>query len=589
MANYQYPRKVTDKNNFKVIFPSLALEWDHNKNKLKPDYVHPIANKLVWWLCKNGHSWQQRICNRAKGTQKCARCSGRIPTNSKNLKTDFPEIFNQWDYKKNNDLDPLKIAPGSPKKVWWKCKKNHSWKASIYRRTVDNNGCKKCLLKLESFFIKDNNPEIFKEIHPTKNKFDISKLTVGSGKPIWFKCSRGHEWKTTINVRRKQSSGCRKCFNESKSVENIIKEKKFHLLLKENRLSNLYPILSKYWHPTLNKGLMPIHVSAYLKKKIWWKCDEGHNYQQNIASKRVLFEKNNKIICPICTGKILIYEKSLEYKNKKVASEWDYKKNKIKASEIFYQKSRQNYWWKCKYGHTWQTTVYHRTVSKSDCPSCKINSSLPEIRIYSELVTLFKNVRHRYYYDKNFEIDIFLPDQKIAIEYDGWYFHKNKYKKDVIKNNKIRNYDLKLIRVREEGLIPIDNSELYVGKKGLTKEDLNKIIIKINSFGFTNSKTKEYIKQKKFTNDELYKKIQYFLPAPPYNESFQARFPEIAKEFDLIKNAPLKPEHYRPFSAKRVWWKCKRSHSWNVDIANRTFNKSNCPTCYNLSRKSGLQ
>jgi len=53
---------------------------------------------------------------------------------------------------KNNDLDPLKIAPGSPKKVWWKFKKNHSWKASIYRRTVDNNGCKKCLLKLESFF-----------------------------------------------------------------------------------------------------------------------------------------------------------------------------------------------------------------------------------------------------------------------------------------------------------------------------------------------------------------------------------------------------------------------------------------------------
>jgi len=90
--------------------------------------------------------------------------------------------------------------------------------------------------------MKDNNPEIFKEIHPTKNKFDISKLTVGSGKPIWFKCSRGHEWKTMINARRKQSSGCRKCFNESKSVENIIKEKKFYLLLEENRLSNLYPI-----------------------------------------------------------------------------------------------------------------------------------------------------------------------------------------------------------------------------------------------------------------------------------------------------------------------------------------------------------
>ena len=584
MANYKYPKKVSVENNLKTTFPNLALEWDHKKNKLKPDKVHPLANKVVWWLCKNGHNWQQRISYRATGTQKCARCTGRIPTNEKNLKTDFPKIFNQWDYKKNKDLDPLKIAPGSSKIVWWKCKKKHGWKASIDRRTRNGSACKKCRYNLESFLIKDNNPELFKQIHPTKNKFDINKLTVGSGKLVWFKCSKGHVWKTLIGARRKSGSSCRKCVSESSKVENIIKEKKFHLLIKKDRLSNLSPVLSRYWHPTLNEGLMPIHVSAFSSKKVWWLCKKGHSYQQNIASKKQLFEKNNKIVCSICTGKILTYEKSLEYKDERVAKEWDRVKNKIKASEVFYQSAKQNYWWKCKYGHQWRTSIYHRTVSKSDCPSCKISSSLPEIRIYSELMTLFKNVRHRYYYDKNFEIDIFLPDQKIAIEYDGWYFHKGRYEKDIVKNNKIKNFGLKLIRIREEGLAPIDSADLYVGKTKLTKNDLDKIVKKIESYGFKNSKTKEYEKEKKFVNEKLYRKIQYFLPAPAYNESFKVRFPEIAKEFDLIKNAPLKPEHYTPFSAKRVWWKCKRDHSWSVDIGNRTYHKSNCPICVNLYR-----
>ena len=56
MANYKYPKKVSVENNLKTTFPNLAFEWDHKKNKLKPDKVHPLANKVVWWLCKNGHN-----------------------------------------------------------------------------------------------------------------------------------------------------------------------------------------------------------------------------------------------------------------------------------------------------------------------------------------------------------------------------------------------------------------------------------------------------------------------------------------------------------------------------------------------------
>jgi len=53
-----------------------------------------------------------------------------------------PKLANEWDYKKNEDLTPKNITYGSNKKVWWKCKKGHSWKAQIGRRNKKNGYCK---------------------------------------------------------------------------------------------------------------------------------------------------------------------------------------------------------------------------------------------------------------------------------------------------------------------------------------------------------------------------------------------------------------------------------------------------------------
>jgi hypothetical protein len=50
---------------------------------------------------------------------------------------------------------------------------------------------------------------------------------------------------------------------------------------------------------------------------------------------------------------------------------------------------------------------------------------------------------------KSIEIDIFIPSLNIAIEYDGYFYHKNRIKQDERKNHILQKRGIKLIRIRE--------------------------------------------------------------------------------------------------------------------------------------------
>ena len=51
--------------------------------------------------------------------------------------------MSEWDYNKNT-LSPEALTPGSGKRAWWKCHKNHSWTAAIKDRATNTNGCPIC-------------------------------------------------------------------------------------------------------------------------------------------------------------------------------------------------------------------------------------------------------------------------------------------------------------------------------------------------------------------------------------------------------------------------------------------------------------
>jgi len=85
-----------------------------------------------------------------------------------------------------------------------------------------------------------------------------------------------------------------------------------------------------------------------------------------------------------------------------------------------------------KHGSFWPTPSNHK--QNTVCPKCMTTVSKPEIEISEYLeslgVKVERNVRGLFK-NLNFEADIFLPEQKIVIEYDGLIWHSEMFSKDL--------------------------------------------------------------------------------------------------------------------------------------------------------------
>jgi len=71
-------RAVCDDNCLETVNPSLAAEWNPQKNgSLTPSDVTPGSSKRVWWQCEKKHEWEAYIHSRSTGYGRCPYCSGR--------------------------------------------------------------------------------------------------------------------------------------------------------------------------------------------------------------------------------------------------------------------------------------------------------------------------------------------------------------------------------------------------------------------------------------------------------------------------------------------------------------------------------
>jgi len=69
--------------------------------------------------------------------------------------------------------------------------------------------------------------------------------------------------------------------------------------------------------------------------------------------------------------------------------------------------------------------------------------------------------------------------------------------------------------------------------------------------------------------------------------SLEALYPEIAKQWDYQKNAPVKPREIVDGGSKRYWWKCSLGHSWKTSVASRVSGRG-CHYCANRKVLAGF-
>lgn len=122
----------------------LLKEWNAEKNgALSIRDVTSFSSQKVWWKCKNGHEWEAKVDNRARGA-KCPYCTNkRVLAGYNDLKTENPELASEWNYIKNAPLKPEEFTSGSNVKVWWIGKCGHEWQQRIGDRKR-GQGCPYC-------------------------------------------------------------------------------------------------------------------------------------------------------------------------------------------------------------------------------------------------------------------------------------------------------------------------------------------------------------------------------------------------------------------------------------------------------------
>ena len=561
---------ITNETDLATTHPEIAKEWHPTKNEnLKPENFKSGSSRKVWWKCQKGHEWKTTINSRSSQGTGCPYCSGKFPiANETDLATTHPEIAKEWHPTKNGDLKPENFKSGSNKKVWWTCQKGHEWLTGISHRTQGTN-CPYCsnnklLLGFNDLYTKY--PKLAEEWHPTKNgDLTPQEMIAGSSQKVWWKCQKGHEWKTTINSRSSQGTGCPYCSG------------KFPIA-NETDLATTHPKLVKEWHPTKNGDLKPENFKSGSHKKVWWKCQKDHEWVAKIQ------DRANGNGCPYCSGKRIIVGKTdLATTHPDLANEWHPTKNGTLTPQNVSHGSSRKVWWKCQKGHEWEATISSRSGQGIGCPSCNhYGTSFPEQCLFFYLQKVFPDSQNRdeFEFENNIvEIDIFIPEISLAIEYDGLHWHKSKVEQDSQKSKLIKS-KYEFIRIREKGLSMIPGDYCIFTTK--SKNDI-KFFVKhtfdfiVENFPLPFS-TIELIKKLKINPNKDRMKILEKYHISEYKKSILITHPKLAKEWHPTKNRSLKPENFKSGSNEMIWWQCERGHEWESKICNRV-KGNNCPYC----------
>ena len=398
--------------------PELAAQavgWD-------PRTVTSGSEKVRLWRCLAGHEWRAMVKVRVYGRE-CPVCRNRAVLPGYNdLATTHPELAAQavgW--------DPTTVAASSARRVGWHCELGHEWVASIAHRSERGDGCPFCGGKRVLPGYND-----LATTHPGLAAqavgWDPTTLTRGSHRVERWRCSAGHEWTASPNVRSR-GSGCPYCSNEA-------------VLPGYNDLATTHPGLAAQavgWDPTTltygsprkmpwlcseghtwsaavgqragkertgcpycaGKAVLPGYndlatkfpniatqavgwdpttVTAGSSVKRAWQCPQGHEYVMAVGNRT-----HQGQACPYCAGRsVLIGYNDLATVRPDLAAQavgWD--------PTTVVLNSNRKVTWRCELGHQWRTSPNARATNNTGCPYCSNNRVLPG---YNDLATKFPNI-----------------------------------------------------------------------------------------------------------------------------------------------------------------------------------------------------
>lgn len=230
-----------------------------------------------------------------------------------------------------------------------------------------------------------------------------------------WQCPQGHSWDARYH-NIKQGKGCPHCANKFPKVPQD-----YHDLASARGFVWLGPEVATVMDKTL------------------WQCTLGHQWQARYNNIQQCDS------CPYCSGKSPKVPQ--DYHDLAKARGFAWLGPKVKSVLFKTQ-------WQCNRGHQWKA-IYNSVQQGKGCPRCSKQISKPEIQLREAINFVYPDTQgnaRKLLETWRFELDIYVPSLRKAVEYDGWahtYYLKS-VARDARKDEECIKAGIKLLRVKDK-------------------------------------------------------------------------------------------------------------------------------------------
>lgn len=451
-------RIVSGVNDLGTLRPDLATEL------VVADVAHEVgvgSHRKVLWRCSFGHTWVAEVKSRVAGNG-CPICSNRlIVAGINDIATTRPDLAREMVDKSL----ATSLCEGSARKVEWECAFGHRWKATIVSRSRLGNGCPVCANQRVAVGVNDlatTHPELAAQLVDASL---ATRLVAGTDAKVRWRCEHGHEWEASV-ASRKAGAGCPYCAGTK-------------VIVGETDLATTHPEIAAQ---LVDQNLAQI-LSAGSEKAVKWRCAKGHVWIASVATRvsgvgcpvcsnrqvlagvndlatthkdvaRMLVnpEDGRSVVagsgrelewrcdlghtwvapvyrvvggsgCPVCSGhKVVAGVNDFATTHPEIAAQ---AVDSSAVRSVSYG-SHKYIDWKCPLGHRWSSEVQYRHSAR-ECPVCSGHGSSNAERDFTSAVrSLLGDVaiveRDRHVIGPQ-ELDIVIPELKVAIEFNGLWWH----------------------------------------------------------------------------------------------------------------------------------------------------------------------
>lgn len=570
--------------------PELLKHWDYANNTCAPGEVTMgNSSKECYWICsKCGKSHKRTPYNEQKSTlcQACGAKKGVANGYKKRIEkshsiADDPILSKCWDYE-NNTADPSKITYRSNKKYKWICPECGIGFERSASHMCDGNLCNDCANKkrakthhnnyMRTAKSVANDPELLKCWDFKNNTCDPHDVPQKSNEYFYWVCPNcGKSFRRTGNNQYVSLRLCDDCAIDVRtaSLQKYLQEHSEKVADRPNMLA-----MWDYENNTVSPDKVLAHATTV---EYWWKCPICGKLEKATPDKKyeakTCWDCGNKI-GGITRRKGEVKRKgSFAHHHPYLAKEWHPTLNGDLTPNDITSGCGENFYWQCKYGHTYKATVIDRVKRHAGCPTCKmsLSTSFAEQAIAFYLSKIVKVDQH--YKKGGFNFDMFIEPLKAVVEYDGMFWHSkgDVVERDSRKDKYCRKKGWRIIRVKESDKInKVEGNLIYAQRRNT---DYVWLINQVCSLLGVLPPVDIDIEH---DTPEIYARVN---PIEKPN-SLAVKKPELLRYWHYEANAPVTPDMVSAFSRMLFSWRCPDcGHEWTEEIVKVARKKILCPEC----------